>query len=674
MKNKIKPVIFSVVLAIFLMLVVNPAAAHDKKSVVERFTNCSCGPCAAINNAWYNATTASLIDSGAITHIIYNVDWPSATDPMHLLNAVDNNTRRGYYGVNAVPWIEINGATVATNQAAVLNAVSSGNAEYSPFNIVLTPERFSNDVIDVHVKIIRDPGDITTFVDTKLRVALTEKTVAFGSPPGNNGESIFFSVCRKMLPNGHGIEFTIPAPGDSVELNLLYIPTAEFLQAVNLDSLRVVAFIQSDDTKETYQSAMAGLIHSNRVNSAFQVDETFGPVPYSLTFQDFSTGTNITNITTWEWDFDSDGNIDSYEPEPSWTYTTEESFTVSLTVSDGNEQHTRTLNNYITTVGMSSDILVVNGIAYATYGAEMDDFYNNSACFGNHQVDVWDLFGDQGFNYSANPNIQQVNLFNRSIPNSILNHYQKVIWIGNDYGGDRTFYDPSQVLDFIGIGGNFLLATRLGGNFFSTELRNYCGITLMSGDSQVNELIALDDSLTNMTALANHTLIHFAQLDTSSVAIPIFDDNVATNWIAGFRIQKDNDGGFVYIAGRPYRYDNTSSFQNYDYIIDNWLNFIPVSVEDESESGLVKSYQLNQNYPNPFNPSTIISYSIPNPGFVTLKVYDMLGREVQTLVNKFQSAKTYSISFDASDLSSGVYLYKLQAGDFLESRKMILIK
>jgi hypothetical protein len=99
-----------------------------------------------------------------------------------------------------------------------------------------------------------------------------------------------------------------------------------------------------------------------------------------------------------------------------------------------------------------------------------------------------------------------------------------------------------------------------------------------------------------------------------------------------------------------------------------------VGVEDESESGIVHSYQLMQNYPNPFNPETKISYSIPNPEFVTLKVYDMLGKEVQTLVNEFQSAKTYSVSFDASDLSSGVYLYKLQAGDFFDSKKMILIK
>ena len=141
MKNKIQPVIFSVILAIFLMLIGNPAAAYDKKSVVERFTNCSCGPCATINNAWYNATTASFINSGSISHIIYNVDWPSPTDPMHLLNIVDNSNRTSYYGVNSVPWIEINGATVTASQAAVLNAVSSGNAEYSPFNIVLTDRK-----------------------------------------------------------------------------------------------------------------------------------------------------------------------------------------------------------------------------------------------------------------------------------------------------------------------------------------------------------------------------------------------------------------------------------------------------------------------------------------------------------------------------------------------------
>jgi hypothetical protein len=196
----------------------------------------------------------------------------------------------------------------------------------------------------------------------------------------------------------------------------------------------------------------------------------------------------------------------------------------------------------------------------------------------------------------------------------------------------------------------------------------------VSGLRTITELIALDNNLVNMPALAGHTRVQYVTFDASSEAIPIFDADTSNTWIAGFRIQKDNDGPFIYIAGRPYRFDNNASSLNYDYIIDNWMNFVTGGVEDESESRIVKNYQLMQNYPNPFNPETIISYSIANPGFVLLKVYDMLGREVQTLVNEFQSAKRYSISFDASDLSSGVYFYKLQAGDFLEFKKMILIK
>ena len=84
---------------------------------------------------------------------------------------------------------------------------------------------------------------------------------------------------------------------------------------------------------------------------------------------------------------------------------------------------------------------------------------------------------------------------------------------------------------------------------------------------------------------------------------------------------------------------------------------------------------LAQNYPNPFNPVTKIAYAIPQPGFVTLKVYDMVGREVQTLVNEFQSAGRYTFDFDGRKLATGVYFYKLQVGDrFSEIKKMMYIK
>ena len=81
---------------------------------------------------------------------------------------------------------------------------------------------------------------------------------------------------------------------------------------------------------------------------------------------------------------------------------------------------------------------------------------------------------------------------------------------------------------------------------------------------------------------------------------------------------------------------------------------------------------LSQNYPNPFNPGTKIKYSTQKDGFVQLKVYDILGKEVANLVNENKEAGYYSVDFDASQLPSGVYIYNMQGGDFVNSKKMIL--
>ena len=105
----------------------------------------------------------------------------------------------------------------------------------------------------------------------------------------------------------------------------------------------------------------------------------------------------------------------------------------------------------------------------------------------------------------------------------------------------------------------------------------------------------------------------------------------------------------------------------------------PVSAETEIAP---TEYMLSQNYPNPFNPSTTIYYSIPQSSFVTLKVYDMLGSEITTLVNEEKPIGSYEVEFNATRLPSGIYFYRLQAGvpsassgqSFVETKKMILMK
>ena len=112
------------------------------------------------------------------------------------------------------------------------------------------------------------------------------------------------------------------------------------------------------------------------------------------------------------------------------------------------------------------------------------------------------------------------------------------------------------------------------------------------------------------------------------------------------------------------------------------FTYVSVGVKENISTQLPTEFHLSQNYPNPFNPSTTIKYLIPvvdayyasTTTNVVLKVYDILGREVATLINKEQKAGSYEVTFDASNLSSGVYFYRLKSGGFIQSKKMILLK
>jgi hypothetical protein len=94
----------------------------------------------------------------------------------------------------------------------------------------------------------------------------------------------------------------------------------------------------------------------------------------------------------------------------------------------------------------------------------------------------------------------------------------------------------------------------------------------------------------------------------------------------------------------------------------------------EQKSNMPARYELSQNYPNPFNPITNISYQVPSAGHINLKVYDILGREAAILVDEIKPAGTYSVRWEASHFSSGMYFYRLQAGHFVDTKKLLLIK
>ncbi|MCK9211931.1 MAG: T9SS type A sorting domain-containing protein [Ignavibacteriaceae bacterium] len=99
-----------------------------------------------------------------------------------------------------------------------------------------------------------------------------------------------------------------------------------------------------------------------------------------------------------------------------------------------------------------------------------------------------------------------------------------------------------------------------------------------------------------------------------------------------------------------------------------------ITAVEDNKINQPSNFSLYQNYPNPFNPTTNIRFEIASPGFVSLKVIDLLGREVTSLVNEYKQAGNYDVNFDASKLSSGIYFYKLQAGNFSSTKKMVLTR
>ena len=128
-------------------------------------------------------------------------------------------------------------------------------------------------------------------------------------------------------------------------------------------------------------------------------------------------------------------------------------------------------------------------------------------------------------------------------------------------------------------------------------------------------------------------------------------------------VEDSGKGGGVVLEG----------FLGLGEVINYQITLEPLSV-DQIKSLTPENFELAQNYPNPFNPVTTIQYSIPQRSNVTLKVYDVLGNEIAALVNEEKLAGVYEVDFNASNLSSGVYFYKLQGGSFVETKKMILLR
>jgi len=149
------------------------------------------------------------------------------------------------------------------------------------------------------------------------------------------------------------------------------------------------------------------------------------------------------------------------------------------------------------------------------------------------------------------------------------------------------------------------------------------------------------------------------ELVDASGTVVAFNNGTSSN---PFTLTAPGPGSYTVFAGYagPLRWDSTS---------------VSISVTDVGENhSNPTGYRLYDNYPNPFNPTTTIRYSLPEAAFTSIKIYDVVGNEVAVAVNEMKTAGTHQVTYNATSFSSGVYYYTIQAGSFMETRKMILMK
>jgi len=267
------------------------------------------------------------------------------------------------------------------------------------------------------------------------------------------------------------------------------------------------------------------------------------------------------------------------------------------------------------------------------------------------------------------------------INNGLTNRFVYVLVVSSDGKGDTNLY--------AGTGDGVFLSTNKGANWVptNTELRGYDGYVIgrtETGDSihfklggggsvlrstdngnQWNQVIGLP-LYAWVTCLAVHDTIVYVGTAGNGV---YYSHHNGDGWFGGggLSVKTLAVGGSFLFAGVGSPFSITGS------VWRRPLSEMLTGIKDMSEQNPA-TFTLEQNYPNPFNPNTLIKFRIPHSTFVSLKVFDLLGREVATLLNEDKTPGSYEKAFDGSGLTSGVYLYRLQTGTLTQTKKLLMLR
>jgi hypothetical protein len=618
-KNIITVFLFSI-LALFIFL--QSTYAGDRMVLVERFTSSTCGPCAA-NNPIMDAFLQSQ-DPERITGLSFHMNWPApGNDPMFLYNQSDNTTRRTYYAVSYIPQAWMDGDTLfqPPYQQGSLQAYFNLRKDIlSPVTIIVTDSTYGDSAL---VRVIVYCETPLSSPSVTLQIAIVERLIHYQSPPGTNGETDFRDVMRKMLPNANGTPMTL-LPGKT------YIIEKRFYMDPiwHADQIVPLVFLQAGN-KEILNVGLKTINFTMLSNPAYKVvlQGQNQSANYQIRIPVVASGYNSPVTLTAAVDPPNAG--------------------ISVTFPSGN-----VINSFPDSAGMqvSSNTSVPAGIYKIIVTGT-----NGSGKV--HKTVVSYLVGKNYVFVGSNRP-------------------------GRDFKVDNTTYNQTQFFtwDLNAVHNLAAVSPQLAGN-----VRYVFQSWSNNGDSVQNVTITPNISEYTVNYKIQYKLLTFLQPSQIPATITggntFYDSAAAVNFsISPLQVQYNNKtywfqrwqgtGNGSYTGTNP-----SPQISMLDVIAETavWDTIPPIGINNQGTE-IPREFSLSQNYPNPFNPATKIKFALPVSGFVSLKIYDVLGNEVYTIDASYRQAGFYEADFDASNLASGVYFYKLEAEGFTATKKMLLVK
>lgn len=676
----------SLLILIFLIFPAHMLAQVEKTILIEHTTNTNCGACVAYEPPVYRYVSERI---DRIVVVAYHNNFPDQNDPMFLHNSEEILQRTSqYYAVSMNPSFFVDGKEVSFKKA-IFRELEDKLNEQSPLALDLNAE-FSADTIIANVRL-----EVLSEIlqrDLRLRLAVVEKQVEFDEPPGRYGQRIFHNVFRRFFLGAAGLDLGTVEVGDVRNYHFSLPIDPQW----NPDELVLVAWVQTDETKEVLQAAtdVPRHVFFCREKDAEllapgqeKMRDYFVKNPNGQALR-LEVSAEVLDLPSgWEYSFkygNATGKVLFVDVPPH----AEVSF--AFVIKAGAEPGTAKMK------------IKVRNISYH-YAFETELDYQGIVP-GGSILFVDDDF-DPNFPYVVNrteiaylQTLENVGVQFTAIPQDLfgeidLKSFTAIIW-SCGWQGTLDNEDCWKLIDYLDGGGRILIAgnsimagTQFAGSQLWNFYTNYLGAKFsfeMKDWLMKNRLVGLrgnpiSDGLRFEISLyqnpVEQVLVPRLQLgaDHSSFLLRWQD---SLNKYGAIMSETDTFKTVYLGFGLNAIVDSSSSPNNNKARllrrILEWFE-VPTPVRSIKARPPMR-FSLEQNYPNPFNSGTRITYSVGSREHVVLKVFDARGREVRLLVNTVQPAGTYTISFDGSNLPSGVYIYELKSESFRSVKKMILLR